>query len=563
MKNIIKEQSGVNTQPSNKGGNSVVNAPSNELNILSGPPFNQVNGVLRNLKNNSKTGDPIPINVGGRIYTSGIVTQRGNIVVYDGRIIKETSPGEFNFVRNEQNQIARLRGTAEDKNLNQLYIDLAKELGITDYEDIYNRLEQTRLKLQNLINAGAISDRFKKFNQYLQNFYPNDDEKRLKLKSGTASFDLLYYKDELNSKYEQQTLDNYGLKGVYYALKGSPATNLVSPTSSGLDEETCKNTIINYLRGAILTKIEGGNRLNDNQRKTYKGQIFACYNSGFYENLKLKIGDLANPDNSDEQLNVRGQLSPYGILNNKLNYNEIKRYLRKDVGSSWQLKENTKEKTIDNKVRMALNEQLIKQKKLITERKIVENRLRLLSSSYKKYQRLTEQQKAILSFRILKEISFLSEENLLNEQLLDFVRNLFGNLLPSGLETIVERVVNSILSKLGFGDGYIQKFFVSLIATRPTEFFKALKSCQDLTKLISRSIVEAMVMKLQENLSKGGGGYDLLRNLLGNSIQEQPFVDAVEKNISSKVCEIYEKFLGKTKSVLNTLDGQSSVNMAK
>lgn len=543
-KYILKEQTDT----------KIVSAPSDELYLLNQDIF-KGKGTLVNLSIDTN-GDPKQVKVGRKTYTAGLKTDKGNYVVYDGRILTYSSDKGYQYFITPSGKIGMVKGSV-DKNLNNSYLNLLSQFGISNVKNLYSVLDQARERMQTLINKGAVGDVFRDFNEILRWYYPNDETKQLKPPAG-KTFNQTIDKNELNSNYELKSLSQFGLEGNYYALKSAPQANLVLPKNSELNETICKETIINYLRGAISTVINKKDGLNNAARQDYKTQILACYNSGFYQKLKLKIDDFVDPTDPDNtKINILKKLSPYGILNKNLNYNEIKRYLNKELHTGWVLKEeNTREKTIDGKVRRALNEQLLKQKKLITERRLVESRLKFLANDYnKKYSRLTEQQKIILSFRILREISFLSEENLINEQLLDFVKNLFGNLLPSGLETIVERVVNSILSKLGFGDGYIQKFFVSLIATRPTEFFKALKNCQDLTKLISRSIVEAMVMKLQENLNKGGNGYDLLRNLLGNSIQEQPFVDAVEANISSKICEIYNKYLGKAKSVVNTLGG--------
>jgi hypothetical protein len=529
---ILKEQA--NTK--------IVNAPSDELYILNQDIF-KGKGRLVNLSTGSD-GTPIQVTVGGKTYTAGLKTDKGNYIVYDGRVLTYTPDKGYQYLVTPNGKIGMVKGSV-DRNLQNSYLNLLSQFGIRNVKNLYSVLGQVKDRMQTLIDKGSVGDVFRDFNQVLAWYYPNDPNKQLIPPSG-KTFDPPIDKNVLASSYDQKSLSDIGLTGSYYLPKG--AAPVLAGQKIETDVNECREILKNYLIFAVQSQAFRETLLNSSARNDYKKSIRYCYGSGAYNRRSFKPFTEAELD-----LPVAKEFRKFNLFNKNLTYKDISKILS-NIDQRWGLIESTNN-LLDNKIKMALNEQLIKQKKLITERKIVENRLRLLSSNYKKYPRLTEQQKTILSFRILKEISFLSEENLLNEQLMDFVRNLFGNLLPSGLETIVERVVNSILSKLGFGDGYIQKFFVSLIATRPTEFFKALKSCQDLTKLISRSIVEAMVMKLQENLNKGGGGYDLLRNLLGNSIQEQPFVDAVEKNISSKICEIYNTFTGKAKSVVDTLGG--------
>lgn len=532
-----------------------INAPINELDILTKPPFNRVKGQLQNIQITTQ-GIPKPIIVDGKVYTAGIRTSKGYYVVYDGRVLKKKSSGNGYEYLLKNGNIGTIPGS-NDQNINNIYLNLLKQIGINDVSDIYNQLNQTYTSLQNLINGGALSDSFQPFNQILANFYPNDTNKRLKPKSGQEPFNVLYDKEKM-SYYREESLKRFGLSGTYFMPPESQA-DLVSSKITELTQDGCVKILGEYLVAAIDSKTGINDFLNNEGRTRYKKNIKACKIKGYYDNFKFNEQTLAG----EEGLQVTRKLSPYGFLKQNLNYNQIKRYIEKKFSTNWKLLEESK--SINDQVKKTLNEQLTKQKRLVTERKIVENRLKILAESYnlKKYKFLTENQKTKLSFLILKEMSFLSKKNLINEQFADFLKNIFGTLLPSGIETIAERVVNSILGSLGLKDTYFRKVLVSALTTNPSELISALKDCKSLTKVVAKSLAEGMAMQLQDSLNVGGGGYDYLRNILGDVLLDQPVIASFEDKISGKICELYNKFTGKSKSVLDKLGGGSAAQLAQ
>lgn len=532
-----------------------INAPINELNILTKPPFNSVKGQLQNIETTTQ-GIPKPITVDGKVYTAGIRTAKGYYVVYDGRVLKENSSGNGYEYLLKNGNIGTIPGS-NDQNINNIYNSLLRQLGIGDVSDIYNQLDQTYTNLQKLIDGGALSDRFQPFNQILANFYPNDINKRLKPKSGQQSFNVLYDREKM-SYYREEPLNRYGLFGTYFIPPESQA-DLVSSKITELTQDGCVKILGEYLVAAIDSKTGINDFLNNEGRTRYKKNIKACKIKGYYDNFKFDEQTLAG----EEGLQVTRKLSPYGFLKQNLNYNQIKRYIQNKFSTNWGLLEESK--TINDQVKKALNEQLVKQKRLITERKIVENRLKMIAESYnlKNYKYLSEKEKTKLSFLILKEMSFLSKKNLINEQLTDFLKNIFGTLLPSGVETIAERIVNSILGSLGLKDTYFRKVLVSALTTNPSELISALKDCKSLTKVIAKSLAEGMAMQLQQSQNLGGGGYDYLRNILGDVLLDQPVIASIEDKISGKICELYNKFTGKSKSVLDTLGGGSAAQLTQ
>jgi hypothetical protein len=74
-----------------------------------------------------------------------------------------------------------------------------------------------------------------------------------------------------------------------------------------------------------------------------------------------------------------------------------------------------------------------------------------------------------------------------------------------------------------------------------------------MTKLISTGIVEAVVMTTQRNKGYRSFGNDLIRNILGNVLDSNEFVQGIENGLSGKICSILDKFTDNTKKVVSKL----------
>lgn len=534
-----------------------------ELYILNNEAaFSGINGQLRKIiepTSNRLT----PVKVNGKTYHYGFMTKKGNFIVYDGYVITKPDQNlQSTYVKDENGKVIKLRFTLPVDG-NQIKTLIQKIGGTYDNNFIYSLLSH-RDNLQKYIDNGAVGVFFKDFNDIMRHYYPNDDNKLLKPLSGT-NFGTTPDRNLLNSRYDEFDLSTRfkNLKGTIYVPK-TAKLNLVG-ASPEYDLESCQADLKYYLKEA-LKSIATNNDFLGAERKPLLKRIRECYGVKAYDKDSFSINkdDLPSLEGTYdplEQGNLRGLFKKLKF-GKGLNYNEIKNIL--DKYPKWALLES-KTNSINGKIKKALNEQLVKQKKLFTERKIVGKRLKMIAESYnlKNYKYLTENEKTKLSFLILKEVSFLSKENLINEQLMDFLKSIFGTLLPSGVETIAERIVNSILGSLGLKDTYFRKVLVSALTTNPSELISALKDCKSLTKVIAKSLAEGMAMQLQQSQNLGGGGYDYLRNILGDVLLDQPVIASIEDKISGKICELYNKFSGKSKSVLNTLGGGSAAQLTQ
>jgi hypothetical protein len=135
---------------------------------------------------------------------------------------------------------------------------------------------------------------------------------------------------------------------------------------------------------------------------------------------------------------------------------------------------------------------------------------------------------------------------------MDFLGKIFGNSLGGIFQTVAEPLINSLLSGIGLG-GYFKDFLVSFITTNPARLAKAMKSCEELTKLVAEALSEAVFMMIQRQQGLEGQGYTFLRNALGGAVKDYGFIQSIEKQISGIVCELFGKMNDKASGVYDKL----------
>lgn len=197
-----------------------------------------------------------------------------------------------------------------------------------------------------------------------------------------------------------------------------------------------------------------------------------------------------------------------------------------------------------------------RQKKVLLEQKKVETLfLEIFESedNLLNFHNLSENKQHEISMRFFYGLHVMSKNNLINEQLGgfgDLLQKIFKGFFPDVFETIIEKVIYTLLGKLGLEGGYFHKFLASFLATRPTELYAAMKDCKALSVLVAKAVSEAIVMKIQEKFNKGGAFYDYLRNALADTLTQQPFIDGLSKSLSTKICEFFEDIIGNAKDLL-------------
>jgi hypothetical protein len=208
-------------------------------------------------------------------------------------------------------------------------------------------------------------------------------------------------------------------------------------------------------------------------------------------------------------------------------------------------------------IRKALLEAKEKKETILIENKIVESRILMIFESKSKinnFNQLSKYEKRKMTNSLVKEIHYLGQNGLINEDFMTVLKGLFGGLLGSVAETAAEPLVNSLLSKIGFkSNGFMKKFVISFITSNPKELMEAFSDCKMMTKLLTRSLIEGMVMMFQQDTDKGGYIYDFIRNELGKLIEESSIGSSIENKFAGLVCDMFDKFGDKAQNVADKL----------
>jgi len=207
--------------------------------------------------------------------------------------------------------------------------------------------------------------------------------------------------------------------------------------------------------------------------------------------------------------------------------------------------------------RRALLETKEKKESILIENKIVESRILMIFESRDKinnFNQLSKSEKRKVTNSLVKEIHYLGQNGLINEGFMDILKGLFGGLLGSVAETAAEPLVNSLLSAIGFkSNGFMKKFVISFLTSNPKDLMNAFSDCKLMTKLLTRSLIEGMVMMFQQDTEKGGYIYDFIRNELGKLIEDSSIGSSLENKFSGVVCDMFSKFTGRAETVANKL----------
>lgn len=198
----------------------------------------------------------------------------------------------------------------------------------------------------------------------------------------------------------------------------------------------------------------------------------------------------------------------------------------------------------------------IKERKLIEE-SLIKNRVSIIFEGItceKDFKSLSESKQLKLSVKFIQEMSFLQNNGLIVEQNWGGLLNtIFGGAFGSVAQTMVEPLINNILSGLGLKEGFVRNFLISYLTSRPSDVIKSFSDCKMMTKLVSLGIIESMVMTVQKEGGYGGFGYDLIRNQLGAVLQSTEFVSKIENGLQETICSIFGKLAKNTKSVSEKL----------
>lgn len=210
---------------------------------------------------------------------------------------------------------------------------------------------------------------------------------------------------------------------------------------------------------------------------------------------------------------------------------------------------------LGDKIKRSIIETKEKKEKLLIERKLVESRIMMIVESTNNslyFERLPKNRQQKIAYSLLEEITYLDEQGMLNEDIMDFMGKIFGNSFGGAIETISEPMVDSILNPLGLG-GYYKDSLVSYISENPLEFTNSLKSCELLTELIAKSLSNSVAKMIQKEKGTLGNGHTFIKNSLESAVVDTKFIESLKTQLNDTVCKVFEKITDKASNVYGKL----------
>lgn len=340
--------------------------------------------------------------------------------------------------------------------------------------------------------------------------------------------------------------DKFGVEKYVYIDKKSKYTGSADDTKnspvSGLDDKTCEALILNWFEN-YKTRPDD---FDDAWFQKERPKVMFCKRK-FYKNWGINLK--ANKLNKIIDLMSRGELTQYdgAVQPPRVAQPGSNKHL-------WKLDEMKLEKTLRKK----LVETKKLKKEILIQENIVKSRIAMIASEdqIKNFDNLSEESKNKIADQLISEIIEINESGLVNEQLGDMLKSLFGNSFSGIWKTAVERVIHSALSMIGVEDGFLKDVVVQYFSNHPIDAIKSLGDCRKMTEMIVSSTVEALVVKYQRESNKGGMFLDLLRNTVFETLTTNETIKKLSDSLEDVVCQILGKFTGKAKEVFSKVGPQ-------
>lgn len=210
---------------------------------------------------------------------------------------------------------------------------------------------------------------------------------------------------------------------------------------------------------------------------------------------------------------------------------------------------------LEVKIKQVILETKERKEKLLIEQTLVKNRILMIFESednIKKFSSLSKVKQEKIAYKLVSEINFLVETNLLNEQLKDFLGKIFGDNLTGVFQTIVEPMVVSLMKSLELAD-YFKESLISSLSSDPTKLSQSLRSCDELSKLISESLSDAIHNRIVQKTGSDSVESKFLNSALSDAVKDPRFSENVQRKINSIVCDLFSVMSDKASKVYDKL----------
>ena len=230
----------------------------------------------------------------------------------------------------------------------------------------------------------------------------------------------------------------------------------------------------------------------------------------------------------------------------------------------------TVEESINFSLKKSIREELllIKEGKEKTdkEKKIIQNRLFVITENSSKLKKQTEYNKLFDS--IILESKFLTNEGLDDQLISEQIFDLLGRIGLGGIaDTLQEKFAEWVLTKLNVKkESYLGNLLIVSFGNLDLTNISRILSgdCSSLTKLIAKSAIEALIRKKTTAKDGGEGGYfeGILRNAVDEFLtnDKEGLITTLEDKLTSFICPSLSKVVSNFSGVAGMLKSRLVAN---
>jgi hypothetical protein len=78
-----------------------------------------------------------------------------------------------------------------------------------------------------------------------------------------------------------------------------------------------------------------------------------------------------------------------------------------------------------------------------------------------------------------------------------------------------------------------------------------------MTELIAKTITEILFLNLQSGKDLKGQGWNLIKNVLGQEIKKEVFLEKIKSNLNSMVCQEFSNLTSNSQNLLSKIKGST------
>ncbi len=395
-------------------------------------------------------------------------------------------------------------------------------------------------------------------------YFPSDYTKhQLKPKDSNTPFTPTIDSSKLATSYDKltdvQRFGNLSFQGKdfpIYMPKGTTPDTTFNKTK--VNATDCKTQLLQYLGTAMDWQMNGGS-INPTIQQ-YKPFIVRCKNAGAYDEAS-GFTNITQTELSD-YVDFSAKNSPFGFFRQgkELSWNNIKNILSGNsnvlkrpnpyiIGQ--QIAESKKDelKTLIKENLITLSEE--KKNNLLGESKIINTRFGIIKES-------NTEDKDKLFNDVISEMFYLNsqgfDKGLINEGFWDILSGLFpsGNVIGQWFK---EKMSSWLIEKIAPGqeNSWVGNIIITTIGNLKAGEITQLTNCDFTTRLLAKSISEAVIKKFADSKGVSGVLADLVRNSMMEHLDSSEFAQKLESGLSHIICPLLGGVTQKMSTVANTM----------